>query len=167
MFFYQRILCVLCVSVVKWVFIDGYCLDSLKIAPHIVRAMVPTAVRTVEITGDERIAGAFCLVVNAVGALDVFDVIAETTHEAAIKAGLQAVAEFPEQGLDDLHGDLADVVADLDAIRAKDLHANHTLDVVKQLGGRLRRRGIRFRTAQTYGSVFQFLAHVFILARWA
>jgi hypothetical protein len=40
-------LCVLCVSVVKRVFIDGYCLDFLKVAPHIVRAMVPAAVRAV------------------------------------------------------------------------------------------------------------------------
>jgi hypothetical protein len=149
------------------VFIDGYCLDSLKVAPQIFRAMVPTAVLAVEVTGDERIACAFCLVMTAVGTLDVFDVIAETTHETAINAGLQVVAELAEQGLDNLHGDLAYVVADLDAIRAKDLYANHTLDVVKQLRSRLRSRGIGFRTTQAYGPVFQFFAHVFILTPWA
>jgi hypothetical protein len=159
-------LCVLCVSAVN----EGVyrcCLDSLKVAPQVFRAMVATAVLAVQVTRDERIACAFRLVMNAVGALDVFDVIAETPHEAAVKAGLQSVAQFREQSLDDLHGDLTDVVADLDAMRAKDLDVNHPLDVMQQLRNGLSDSGIRLRPAQAYGPVFQFFAHVFILARWA
>jgi hypothetical protein len=105
------------------VYIDGYCLYFSKITPQVFRAMIAAAVRAVQVARNEGVARAFSLVVNPVGALDVFDVITETAHEAAVKTGLQPVAQFTEQGLDDLHGDLADVVADLDAVRTQDLDA--------------------------------------------
>ena len=138
----------------------------LKVTPQVFRPMVAATVRAVQVARDERITRAFRLVMDAVGAFDVFDVIAETAHEAAVKTGVQPVAQFSEQSLDDLHRDLANVVADLDAVRSQDLDMNDTLDVMQQLRGRLGYGGIRLRPAQAYRPVLQFLAHGLILARW-
>ena len=76
-----------------------------KITLLVFRARVPAAVRPGQVTGDEGIAGIGRLVLAAVGAFNVLDVIAQGPHGAAQQAGVHLVVELGEQGLDNLQGD--------------------------------------------------------------
>jgi len=73
--------------------------------------MITTAVRAPDVAGDKGITRTFRLVMYRVAAFVVLDVIAKAAHETAEEVGLQFETEFREQGLDDLQGDTADIVA--------------------------------------------------------
>ena len=102
-------------------------------------SLVAAAVRTSQVTGDEGVSRTFRLVRAAAAAFDIFNVVAQAAHDAAEESGMQAVAEFGQQGLDDLHGDLANIVADDQTVRAAHADPQYAPDITQQPDGRLDR----------------------------
>jgi hypothetical protein len=68
----------------------------LQVAPQVFRALVATAMRTSQVTGNKCISSAVSLIMLAAGAFNVFDVVAQAAHQAAEETGTQRIAEFSE-----------------------------------------------------------------------
>jgi len=131
--------------------------SSLQVAPQVFWSLVAAAVRTPQVTGDKGIPGAFRLVRAAVAAFDIFNVVAQAAHDAAEEAGMQTVAEFGQQRLDDLHGDLADIVADDQAVRAGHAYPQDAPDITQQHDCRLNGDRALLRTGKPNAALFDFL----------
>jgi len=94
--------------------------------------MIATAMVTSQVTGDEGIPRAVRLIMFAVGAFNVFNVVTEATHETTEETGAQFVTKLLQQCLDDLQGDLSYVVTDAQTVWTRDLHLLYSLHVTQQ-----------------------------------
>ena len=69
-------------------------LSILQVASQVVWPVVATAMRASQVTGDEGITGAVCLIMLAVCTFNIFDVVTQAAHQAADETGTQFVAKF-------------------------------------------------------------------------
>jgi hypothetical protein len=58
-------------------------LAVLQIAPQVFRALVATAMRASQVTGNKGITSAVSLIMLAIGAFNVFDVVTKIVHQPA------------------------------------------------------------------------------------